>query len=183
MQAQFDFVITQGPDGLFQVNLLLVQSDLELGLELVGDHARGDRAKHLAILAGFDGDEASQLGNALGQLGHGIELVGFAFRAALLERFEPALIGASQRNRQALREEKVAGVTGCDLDLVGLAAQAHDVMSKNDFSFCHVSKTLCAMRGAEIRNQVVAAPPRQPPDSYYLKWDVVFFDRRRLGFA
>jgi hypothetical protein len=38
------------------------------------------------------------------QLGHGVELVSLALRAALFERFQAALVRPGQRDRQALRK-------------------------------------------------------------------------------
>ena len=38
-------------------------------------------------------DDADELGDALGQFGHGVELVGFALGAALLQRLDAALVG------------------------------------------------------------------------------------------
>ena len=140
VQPQFDLVIAQRADGVFEVNLPLVERDVELRLELVGNHARGDGAEHLAVFAGLDRDEADELGEALGQLVHGVELVRFALGPALPEGFQAALVGGGQRNGQALREQIIAGVAGGDFDLVGLAAQANDVVRENNFSFCHTVK-------------------------------------------
>jgi hypothetical protein len=134
MKTKFDIVFAKSPNRMFEMNLALVEADIELGLELVGNHAGRDGAEHFAVLASLDGDDADKFGEALGELGHGVELVRFAFGAALLEDFKPAFVGARQRNCQALREEIVAGVTSRDLDLVGLAAQADDVVSQNNFS-------------------------------------------------
>ena len=129
MEAEFDVVFAQNADGVFEMDFALVESDVELGLELIGDQARSNRAEHFAVLAGFDGDDANEFGEALGELGHGVEVVGFAFGAALLEDFKTAFVRAGEWNCQTLRKEKIAGVTGCDLDLVGLAAEADDVVS------------------------------------------------------
>ena len=41
VQPQFDILVAQGADGVFEVNLLLVERDVELRLELVGNRARG----------------------------------------------------------------------------------------------------------------------------------------------
>ena len=133
-------MLAEGANGLFEVDLPLIEGDLELRFELVGNHAGGDRAVHLAIFAGFDGDDADQFGQALGQFGHGVQLVGFALGATLLEHFQAALVGGGQGNRQALWEQEVAGVAGGDFDLVGFAAQADDVVGEDDFSFSHAGK-------------------------------------------
>ena len=138
MQSQFHFVLAQGADRLLQVNLALVQRDIELGLELIGNHARGDRAEHLAVLARLDRDNAKELRDALAQLGHGIELVGLPFGAALFQGLEPSLIGAGDRDGQALWEKIIAGVAGSDLHLVGLGPQIDDITRKDDFGFCHM---------------------------------------------
>ena len=62
VQTEFDFVIAQRADGMLEVNFALIERDVELGLELVGDHAGRNRAEHLAILAGLDGDNTGELG-------------------------------------------------------------------------------------------------------------------------
>ena len=80
------------------------------------------------------------LDNALGEFGHGVELVRFALGAALLERLDAALVGLRERNGQALREQIIARVAGGDFDLVGFAAEADDVVGKNDFSFHEIRK-------------------------------------------
>src|ERR1700743_3777668 len=113
------------------MNFQPVEPDNELVLELVGDHAGGHSAEHLAVFAGLDLDDANELGHALGQFAHGIELVGFTLGAALLERFQAALVGLRYGNREALRKEIVAGGAGCDLDLGGLAAAVADVSGEN----------------------------------------------------
>ena len=61
----------------------LVERDVELVLQFVGNHAGGDRAEHLAVLARLDLDDADEFGNALGEFGHGVELVRLALGAAL----------------------------------------------------------------------------------------------------
>ena len=78
-----------------------------------------------------------ELGDALGQFGHGIELVRFALGAALLQSFESTLVRAVQRNRQALRKEIIASVACGHFDMVGLAAETDDVVGENNFSFWH----------------------------------------------
>ena len=57
----------------------------------------GDRAKHLAVFAGLDGNEADELGEALGQVGHGVKLVGFALGPALPQGFNAAFVGRRQQ--------------------------------------------------------------------------------------
>jgi hypothetical protein len=130
-------MLTEGLDRVINMNLTLVERDVELVLELVGDHAGGDRAEHLAIFAGLDLHDAHELGKALGEFGHGVELMSFAFGAALAERFEPALVASAQRNREPLGEKVVARVTGGDFDLIGFTTETDDVMSENDFCLCH----------------------------------------------
>jgi len=82
MEAKFDIVFAKGADRMFEMDLAFVEANVELGLELVGDHAGGDGAEHFAVLTGFDRDDADELGEAPGELGHGVEVVGFAFGAA-----------------------------------------------------------------------------------------------------
>jgi len=137
VQTEFDFVFAQNPNRVFEVNLPFVEADVELGLKLIGNHSRGYRAEHFAILASLDGDDANEFREALGELGHGRELVRFALGATLLEHVKPALIRSRDRDRKPLRKEVVAGVTSRDLDLVGFAAQTDDIVCQNDFSFCH----------------------------------------------
>jgi hypothetical protein len=134
VESEFDVVFAEDADGVFEMDLPLVEADIELGLELIGDHTRSNGAEHFAVLTGFDSDDANEFGETLGELGHGVELVGFAFGAALLENFKATFVRAGQRNCKALRKEKIAGVTSRDLDLVGLATEADDVVCQNDFS-------------------------------------------------
>ena len=49
--------------------------------------------------------------------------------------FETALVGAADRNGQALRKQIVAGVAGGDLDLVGFTAEADDIVGENTSVF------------------------------------------------
>ena len=51
-----------------------------------------------------------------------------------------ALVGGSYWNRQSLREQIIARVTGGDFHLIGFASQADDVVSQNNFSFGHSSE-------------------------------------------
>src|SRR5262245_37053637 len=111
------------------MDLPLIEAHVELGLELIGDHARCDSAEHFAVLASLDGDDANEFGKALGELGHGVELMGFAFSTALLKHLKSAFVRAGQGNCETLRIEKIAGVTSRDFDLVRLAAEADDVVS------------------------------------------------------
>lgn len=129
MEAEFDFVFAQDADGMFEVNFPFVEADIELSLKLIGDHAGCDGAEHFAVLTGLDRDDANELGKALGELGHGVEIVRFAFGAALLEDLKASFVCAGQGDCKALREEKVTGVTGCDFDLVGFAAKADNIVS------------------------------------------------------
>jgi hypothetical protein len=128
VQAEFDFVFAKNPNGVFEVNLPFVEADVELRLKLIGNHSRGDRAEHFAVLASLDGDNANEFGETLGELGHRVELVRFALGAALLEHFKAAFVRSRDRDRKTLRKEVVAGVTSRDLDLVRLAAEANDVV-------------------------------------------------------
>lgn len=122
---------------MVEMNLALVERDIELMLELVGNHAGGDGAEHLAIFASLDLHHADQLAQALGELGHRVELMGFAFGAALAQCFEAALVPGADRDREALGKEVVARVTGGDFDLIGFTAETDDVMCENDFCLCH----------------------------------------------
>src|SRR6516162_4658279 len=137
VQIQFHFKFTGLADGVLEVDFLLVERDVELVLEFVGDHAVGYRAEQLAFLAGLDLDDANQLLERLGEFGHGVELMRFALGALLLERFELALVRLRHRDGEALREKVIARVAGGDADLVGFTAEADDVVREDDFSFCH----------------------------------------------
>src|ERR1035438_6444190 len=128
VQPQLDLVLAQGADRVFEVNLPLLKRNVELSLELVGDGTRGDRAEHLAVVAGLDRDDANELGDALGQVVHRIELVRLALGPALLERFKAALVGPRQWNSQSLREQIIAGVACGHFYLVGLATEANDIV-------------------------------------------------------
>jgi hypothetical protein len=68
------------------------------------NHARGNRAEHLAVFPGLDRNEADQLGEALGQLVHGVELVRFTLGTALPENLQAAFVSGGKRNGQPLRE-------------------------------------------------------------------------------
>src|SRR6185436_18057279 len=118
------------------------------------------------------GNDRGEFGKALGELGHGVEFVRLAFGAALLERFEAALIGAGQRNGQSLRKQIIAGVTGCDFDLVGLPAKTYNVVDENDFSFWHGNKQL---RVESLGLRETGSREFQ----FKSKWNVVVFRRRR----
>ena len=139
-------ILAGGADGVLELDFFLVERDVELVLQFVGDHAGGDGAEQLAFLAGLDLDDADQLGQRLGQLGHGVELVRFALGAALLERLDLALVRRRDGHGQALREKKVARVAGGDADVVGFTAEADDVLRENDFSFCHTKSDVDLMR-------------------------------------
>src|SRR5208337_1643172 len=117
VQVQFHFVVAQRANRVFEVDLPLVERDVELVLQFVGNRAGGHRAEHLAVLARLDLDDADELGDALGEFGHGVELVGFAFGAALAQHFDLAFVGLRERYGQALRIQKVARVTGGNLHL------------------------------------------------------------------
>lgn len=66
----------------------------------------------------------------------------FTLGATLLESFDAAFVRASQRHGHSLRKEVVAGVTGGDLDQVGFAAEADNILDENNFSFWHKIKML-----------------------------------------
>jgi len=66
--------------------------------------------------------------------------VRLAFGTALAEDFKAALVAGADRDGQSLGEKIVAGVAGGDFDLIGFAAEAHDVMGEDDFSFWHRRK-------------------------------------------
>src|SRR4051812_6648773 len=122
---------------MLEMNLLLIESDLKLVLQLIGNGASSDGSEHLAVFAGFDLDVSGELGNALGQFAHAVELMGLALGAALTQCLKAAFVCPGDRNGQTLRIKVIPGIAGCDLDLVGLGAQADDVMGENDFSFWH----------------------------------------------
>ena len=142
MQAQFHFLLAERADGMSQVDFPLVEGDVELMLQFVGDHAGGDGAEHLAIFTGLDLDDTDELGHAFGELAHGVEFMRFALGTALLERFDAAFVRMRQRNGEVLRKQIVAGVAGCDFDLIGFAAESDDVAGENDFGFHVTVKSL-----------------------------------------
>lgn len=137
VEVQGDLVFAERLDGRLEVDLLLVERDVELVLEFVGDHASGHGTEKLSVIAGLDLDDADQLGEALGEFRHGVELMRFAFGALLLEGFKLAFVRRGDRHGEALGEKIVARVTGGDFDRVGFTAQANNVVSKDNFSFCH----------------------------------------------
>ena len=138
---QFDLVFAQVAQGVFEMNFFLVERDVKLMLEFVGDHAGGHGTEHLAVVTGLDLDDADELGNALGEFGHGVELMRLALGATLLERLDAALVRAVERNREPLRKKIVARVTGGDADVVRFTAEADDVVREDDFSFGHVKNS------------------------------------------
>ena len=128
VETKFHIVIAQHPDGRFQIDLLLVERDVELGLELVGNHAGRDRSEHLTVLTGLDRDQTEELGDALPEFGHGVQLMSLTFGTALLERLQPALVYTRQRDGQSLGNEIVAGIAGGHFDMVGFGTQAYDIV-------------------------------------------------------
>ena len=130
------------------MNLLLVDDDLKLVFELVGDGTGGDGAEHFAVLAGFCGENERHPGQAFCQFAHGVELVRFSLGAAMAQRFQAALVGGGQRNGQALRKKIVAGVAGRYPHLVGFRAQANNIVGENNFGFCH---TKCSLKWHVVR--------------------------------
>src|SRR5262249_4841755 len=94
--TQFDILISQRTNRVLQMNFPLIQRNLELCLELVCNHARGNRAEHLAVLTGLHRDQADEFRDALGQLRHGVKLMGLALSAALAEHLDAPFISAGQ---------------------------------------------------------------------------------------
>ena len=66
--------------------------------------------------------------------------MGFTLSAALLQNFEAALVGSGNGYSQTLGEKIVAGIASRDLDVVGLATQADDIVREDYFSLCHMIK-------------------------------------------
>ena len=83
IQSQLDFVFADDAKRMFEMNLLLVDDNLKLVLELVGDGTGGDRAEHFAIFTGFCRENERHPGQAFCQFAHGVELMRFALSAAL----------------------------------------------------------------------------------------------------
>ena len=98
METELDFMLAQGPNRHLQVDFLLIERDVELGLELVGDGSGGHRAEHLPVIPSLDGNHGRELGNALGEFAHGIEFVGFPLGAAAAQGFDVALVGRREGN-------------------------------------------------------------------------------------
>ena len=118
VQPQFDVVIAQGANGMFEMNFAFIEGDIELMLELVGNGAAGDGAEHFAIVACFNFDERRELGNAAREFAHSVELVGFALGAALAKHLDLPLVGRGEGNGQSMRKKVVARVAGGDFHLV-----------------------------------------------------------------
>jgi hypothetical protein len=128
VQPQFNVVFAQGAKGLFQMDFLAIELDIELGLELIDDHTGCDRSEEFAVFASFDLNVGGQFGDALGQFVHGVIFMRFTLGAALSEDFQSSFIGAGQRDGQTLRNKIIAGVTSSDFNVVGFGAQAHDLL-------------------------------------------------------
>ena len=107
--------------------------------QFVGNRSGSDGTEQLAVLASFDVDDERELAQRRGELGHGIEFLRFAFGAALLERFDLALVRASERNRQPLREQIIARVTRGYFHMVRFGPKTDYIVSQNNFSFWHFS--------------------------------------------
>ena len=122
MQAQFNIVFSQPLEWLLDVNFLLIEYNLKLSLQLIGDHAVGDSAEHATIITGLDRNNGNELGDALGQFGHGVEFVSFTLGPTLLEHFQAALVGTADSNCQALGKKIITRVTSRDFNMIGFTA-------------------------------------------------------------
>src|SRR6185369_7613880 len=60
MQAQFNVVLAQGPNRMFEVNFSFVERDVKLRLVLVGNRAGGNGTEHFSVVAGLDDDDRDQ---------------------------------------------------------------------------------------------------------------------------
>jgi hypothetical protein len=139
VEMQLHFVFAEHLDRLFKVYFPFVERDVELSLELLGDHSGSDRAKHLAVLARLHSNNADQVAESFGEFAHGVELVRLTLGPALLQSFDLPFVGLGQRNRKALREEIIPGVACRHLHAIGLSAQTDDAACENNFSF-HVER-------------------------------------------
>ena len=129
---------------------LLAPSELKfsrlvmVGMDKTGDYGAEDWLNLGGTVRGLlTGKEAPTAHIVLDAVGRDIapaDIARFALGAALPEGFDPAFVGRRQRNGQPLREQIIAGVAGGDFDLIGLAAQANDVVRQNNFSLCHTVK-------------------------------------------
>ncbi len=128
-------MLAQSADRVFEVDFFPVQGDVKLVFQLVGKGPGCDGAEHFAIVARFYFDQAGELGNAFGELTHGIELMGLALRAALAQGFDAPFVSARQRYGKSLREEIIAGVAGGHLYVVRLSAEADNIVSEDNFGF------------------------------------------------
>src|SRR6185503_11767591 len=155
MQAQFNLEFAECLNRVIEVDLSLVEQDVELVLEFVGNGAAGDAAEDFAVIAGLHLEQAGELGDALAQFAHRIELVRLAVGAALAEHFEAALVGVGQRNRHTHRIEIIAGIAGGDFDLIRLGAEPDDLLGKDDFGLGHKTEkvSVCVERETETVNQ------------------------------
>ena len=117
----------------------------------IRDYIAETAAEHLAVVARLDREGQGHGGQALRELAHGAELLGFTLGAALAEVLNPLLVAPGHRHGQSLGNEKIAGVSGGDRDVVGLAAQAYDVLDEDDFGFRHKWMRLKVGRYGKIR--------------------------------
>src|SRR5262245_4952946 len=118
METQLNFVVAQGSYRLLEMNLPLVEVNVELMTKFIGNCAGCDGAEHLAVLTGLDFDQQRELADTLRELGHGVELMRFAFGTALAQRFDATLIAHAERDREAARKEIISRVTRGHFDVV-----------------------------------------------------------------
>ncbi len=141
VQLDLHLVLAEGLDRLAKVDAALLDRDAG-SRELVVEIIRGDRTEELAALARLDGDGDAGLLELLGQDLSAVEFFGFAEGAGLLEGVDLLAVGDGQRNRHALGQEEIAGVTGADFDLVAFGTKAVDRFEEENFVVSHVRTVL-----------------------------------------
>jgi hypothetical protein len=97
-------VLAQGFDRMLEVNFPLVQAMSNCVFNWSAIMPAVTAPNILPSSPVLTCKTAMSLEMLLDKLGHGVEFVRLAFAAALLERFDAALVGGGQRDGQALRK-------------------------------------------------------------------------------
>ena len=123
-------MLAENLDGtLAEVDALALQLNAVFG-ELGGDFSGADRAEHLTTFTGLDGKdefEGGQLGRGRSR---GLEVLGLAGFAGLLQGLDVLGVGAVDGERDALQEQVIARIARADADLFAFGAEAVDGLNE-----------------------------------------------------